>query len=93
MSRRTLPALVGETPLQPQPPALLVFGRDEGGKPRAAWFGAGDAKVATEAASAMKMRTLPLGIGTASPIAASIRRSTSSGSSRYDCFPPLVAER
>ncbi|MFY9293068.1 MAG: hypothetical protein WAP03_20590 [Methylorubrum rhodinum] len=37
-----------------------MFGRKESGKPRAAWFGASDIKAVTQAASVMKMRTLPL---------------------------------
>ena len=60
MSRHTLPALVAETPLQPQIPVLIVFGRDEGGKPRAAWFGASDVAAAKQAAILMKMRVLPV---------------------------------
>ena len=60
MSRHTLPALVAETPLQPQTPAPIVFGRDEGGKQRAGWFGASDVSAAAQAASLMKMRILQL---------------------------------
>jgi hypothetical protein len=58
--RTGLPALVAETPLAPQPPALVAFGRGGGGKPRAAWFDVADGEAATAAATAMQLRTLPL---------------------------------
>ncbi|GJD59269.1 hypothetical protein [Methylobacterium dankookense] len=55
-----LPALVAETPLTPQPPALVLFGRDSSGKPRAAWFEPADAEAATAAAATMPLRVLSL---------------------------------
>ena len=58
--RTTLPALVAETPPAPQPPALVLFGRDGAGRPRAAWFDAADARVATAAAETMRLRALPV---------------------------------
>lgn len=58
--RTGLAALVAETPLGPQPPALVVFGRDGGGKARAAWFDVADGEAATAAATKMQLRTLPL---------------------------------
>jgi hypothetical protein len=59
-ARPNLPALVAEAPLTPQPPALVLFGRDRGGKPRAAWFDGNQAKAAKAAADTMKLRTLPI---------------------------------
>ncbi|MGT2486577.1 hypothetical protein ACU4GA_12665 [Methylobacterium oryzae CBMB20] len=58
--RTGLPVLVAETSLAPQPPALVVFGRDGGGKPRAAWFDVANCEAATAAAAAMQLRILPL---------------------------------
>jgi hypothetical protein len=39
-------------------PTLVVFGRDGAGKPRASWFDAVSAELATKAAALMKMRVL-----------------------------------
>ena len=39
-------------------PSLVVFGRDDAGKPRASWFDAGSAGLAAKAADLMKMRVL-----------------------------------
>jgi len=58
--RTGLPVLVAETPLVPQLPAVVVFGRDDGGKPRAAWFDVADGEAAATAATKMQLRTLPL---------------------------------
>ena len=41
-------------------PSLVVFGRDDAGKPRASWFDALSADLATRAADLMKMRVLKL---------------------------------
>ena len=41
-------------------PSLVVFGRDEGGKPRASWFDAVSADLARKAADLMKMRVLKI---------------------------------
>jgi hypothetical protein len=60
MTAHASAALVAETPLEPQSPALILFGRDEGGRPRAAWFGASDVAAAAAAASLMNLRALPL---------------------------------
>ena len=58
--RSNLPALIAETPLAPQPPVLVLFGRDRGGRPRAAWFDAADAAAARVAATAAGLRALPI---------------------------------
>jgi hypothetical protein len=60
MTAHASSALIAETPLAPQSPALILFGRDEGGRPRAAWFGSNDVAAATAAASLMSLRILPL---------------------------------
>ena len=39
-------------------PSLIVFGRDDAGKPRASWFDVGSAGLAAKAADLMKMRVL-----------------------------------
>lgn len=40
--------------------ALVVFGRDDGGKPHASWFGAADTELATKAAGMMRFKVLPI---------------------------------
>lgn len=59
-ARAGQPARVAETPLGPQPPALVLLGRDGGGRPRAAWFDAADVEAATAAAATMRLRALPV---------------------------------
>ncbi|ACS38035.1 hypothetical protein [Methylorubrum extorquens] len=59
-NRTKLPALVHETPLPPQPPALMLFGRNRSGKPCAAWFNRSQAEAATAVAVTMKLRVLPV---------------------------------
>jgi len=41
-------------------PSLVVFGRDDAGKPRASWFDAMSADLASKAADLMKMRVLKI---------------------------------
>ena len=50
------PTLVYAT--SPAEPTLVVFGRDGTGKPRASWFDAVSADLATTAADLMKMRVV-----------------------------------
>ncbi len=50
------PTLVHAT--SPTEPTLMVFGRDGTGKPRASWFDAVSADLATKAADSMKMRVM-----------------------------------
>lgn len=80
--RTAVPALIGETPLTPQPPALVLFGRDEGGKPRAAWFDAADVAAATTAAAAMQLRVHPLTDDVGRDIAGQLARGRVLGSGR-----------
>ncbi|KQO66382.1 hypothetical protein [Methylobacterium sp. Leaf89] len=58
--RTNLPALINEAPLTRQPPALVLFGRNRGGKPCAAWFDGNQAEAATALAVTMKLRVLPV---------------------------------
>jgi len=41
-------------------PSIILFGRDDAGKPRASWFDAGSAELAAKAAGLMKMRVLQI---------------------------------
>ncbi len=50
------PTLVHAT--SPAEPSPVVFGRDGAGKPRASWFDAASADLATTAADLMKMRVV-----------------------------------
>lgn len=59
-ARVGLPARVAEIPLASRPPTLVLFGRDGGGRPRAAWFDAADAEAVTAAGATMRLRALPL---------------------------------
>src|SRR5829696_5117738 len=43
---------------QPSEPCIVVFGRDEAGKPHASWFDAESAELAIKAADLMQMRVL-----------------------------------
>src|SRR5215204_3233683 len=43
---------------RPSEPCLVVFGRDEAGKPHASWFDAASAELAVKAADLMNMRVL-----------------------------------
>ena len=43
---------------QPSEPCIVVFGRDEAGKPHASWFDAASADLALKAADLMQMRVL-----------------------------------
>ena len=58
--RSNLPALIAETPLVPQSPVLVLFGRDRGGRPRAAWFDAADAAAARAAATTVGLWEVPI---------------------------------
>lgn len=55
-----VPVLPTGGSLAPRPPALVLLGRDGAGRPRAAWFDAIDAEMATVAAATMRLRVLPL---------------------------------
>ncbi|MEN3212509.1 hypothetical protein PUR23_21115 [Methylorubrum populi] len=67
-------ARVAENSVTPQPPALVLFGRDGGGRPRAAWFAAAEAEESNAAAAAMRLRVLPLSDETGRDIARQLAR-------------------
>src|SRR3954462_6644663 len=56
------PFMINSVPIpvhrQPAEPCLVVFGRDEAGKPHASWFDAQSADLAAKAADLMNMRVL-----------------------------------
>jgi hypothetical protein len=58
--RPTAPVVTAANSPGAQPPTLILFDRDGGGRPRAAWFDAADAQAATGAAATMQLRTLPV---------------------------------
>jgi hypothetical protein len=60
MAIQFVPAPVAESPLPPQPPTLVLFGRNRSGKPCAAWFDGNQAEAATAVAITMKLRVLPV---------------------------------
>ncbi|GEP07613.1 hypothetical protein [Methylobacterium oxalidis] len=54
------PCPAAETPIEPQLPSLVLFGRDAAGKLRAGWYDAGQARAATEAAGTSQLSLLTL---------------------------------
>ncbi|WP_131194554.1 hypothetical protein [Lichenihabitans psoromatis] len=44
----------------PTTPALVIFGKDQAGKPHASWFDQASAELATKAAALMNMRAVPI---------------------------------
>lgn len=58
-ANRPMPPLRPKT-VHPEPPALVVFGKDDGGKPHASWFDAEEAPLAMKAAGLMGMVVLPV---------------------------------
>ena len=69
-------------------PSLVVFGRDDAGKPHASWFDAGAAELATKAAGIMKMRVLHLETEEQRAAASQLPRGRVFGSGR--AFTPFV---
>ena len=59
-ANRTPIADTSDAALTPREPAVVVFGKDEAGKPHASWFAAADAAMAERAAGLMGMRVLPV---------------------------------
>ncbi len=60
MSGKAALQLVAEVPLRPMTPAVVLFGRDDAGRPRAAWFDVSEAKLAAHAAEVMNLRVVQL---------------------------------
>ena len=48
------------TTTTPSTPALVLFGRDQAGKPHASWFDVASVELATKAAGLMSMRAVPV---------------------------------
>jgi hypothetical protein len=68
--------------------AVVVFGRDEGGRARASAFGQGEAHLATKAAGLMGMQVLCLETGEPADLAAKLPRGRVFASGR--AFVPFV---
>ena len=62
-------------------PALVVFGRDKGGKAHASSFTQGEADLATKAAELMGLRLLPVRTDTERALAAKVNRAGFPGGS------------
>ncbi len=69
-------------------PALVLFGRDQAGKPHASWFDAASVELAAKAAGLMSMRTVPVETDELREIAASLPRGRMFSSGR--AFTPFV---
>ena len=69
-------------------PALVVFGRDKGGKAHASSFTAGEADLATKAAELMGLRTLPIRTDTERALAAQVPRGRVFATGR--AFVPFI---
>jgi len=94
----TPPTHVAETPFARQPPALVLFGRSAGGKPRAARFEAADTEAATAAAKAMQLRVLSVTTDEQRDVAGKLTRGRVAPSGRahvpfakHDLYVRLVA--
>jgi hypothetical protein len=76
---------------KPEPadaPALVVFGRDKGGKPHASSFTEREAALATKAAELMGLRTLPVRTETERALAAKVPKGRVFASGR--AFVPFI---
>ena len=79
MSTTTMPAPA---------PVLVLFGRDEAGKPHAAWFDQASAELATKAATMMRMCVVPVQTDPLRELAASLPRGRVFASGR--AFTPFI---
>ena len=81
---------VSGKPIKPEPTdvALILFGRDEGGKPHAAWFAAADEALARKAAGLMGMHALQLADDQGRGLAAGLPKGKVFASGR--AFVPFV---
>ncbi len=82
---KTLPA---PADTQPSEPSVVVFGRDEAGKPHASWFDAESAELAVKAADLMNMRVLRVKTEEQSALARQLARGRVFASGR--AFTPFV---
>ena len=69
-------------------PALVLFGRDQAGKPHASWFDAASVELAAKAAGLMSMRAVPVETDELREVAASLPRGRLFSSGR--AFTPFV---
>jgi hypothetical protein len=76
------------TPNRTDAPALVVFGRDKGGKAHASSFTAAEADLATKAAELMGLRLLPVQTDTERALAAKVPRGRVFASGR--AFVPFI---
>ena len=72
-------------------PALILFGRDDAGKPRASWFDALSADLARKAADLMKMRVLQVETEEQKEVARRLQPGRVFASGR--AFTPFAARR
>src|SRR3954447_11032560 len=82
---KTLPVLADTRPSEP---CLVVFGRDEAGKPHASWFDAQSADLAVKAADLMNMRVFRMPTEERKGLAAQLARGRVFASVR--AFTPYV---
>ena len=69
-------------------PALVLFGRDEAGKPHAAWFDQASAELAAKAATLMRMRAVPVETEALRELATTLPRGRVFASGR--AFTPFI---
>ncbi len=79
---------MGVLMISPATPALVLFGRDQAGKPHASWFDAASVELAAKAAGMMSMRAVPVETDELREVAASLPRGRSFSSGR--AFTPFV---
>lgn len=91
-------ASAGSGRASPANPTLVLFGRNRGGKPCAAWFGDADAEAAGKVSTAMRMQALPLADDAGRELAAKLSRGRMLADGRAhvplvrrDLFARLVA--
>ena len=75
----------------PSTPALVLFGRDQAGKPHASWFDAGSVELATKAAGLMSMRAVLIETDALREVVASLPRGRLFSSGR--AFTPFVKSK
>ena len=79
---------MGVLTISPATPALVLFGRDQAGKPHASWFDAASVDLAAKAAGLMSMRAVPVETDELREVAASLPRGRLFSSGR--AFTPFV---
>lgn len=72
-------------------PFLVVFGRDQAGKPHASWFDQASAELATKAAALMNMHAVPVDTDALRELAGSLPRGRVFSSGR--AFTPFIKSK